>query len=58
MDRINIKGVTKLELSETTMLEIMAGLQERPYKLAVPALQEIEAQLIRQYAPPQLEKDG
>jgi hypothetical protein len=54
MDRINIKGVTHLTLSETSMLAVMQGLHELPYKTAVPALQEIEAQLFKQFAPTEL----
>ena len=57
MDRINIKGISKLELSEATMVAVMNGLAELPYKTAVPALQEIETQLIAQFAPPPAPKE-
>lgn len=46
--KINIKGPSTLTLSENTMIAVLHGLSELPYKVAVPALSEIEAQLITQ----------
>lgn len=50
-EKINVRGLAKLELSETTLVAVMDGLGELAYRRAVPALVEIETQLRAQFAP-------
>jgi hypothetical protein len=53
MPQIIVPELSKLELTAKTMAAIFNALSELPYKLAQPALAEIEAQLLKQQpAPP------